>query len=721
MDMNDTNDSNADKIDEAQLTAYALGQLDDAERAAVEDVLARSPGLRQRADEIAAMAEHVRRAYEQSPSPAPSAALRDQVERELAAVKMPAAVEVRPARSFVRRPWFWMATTAAVCLVVCSTLLLPQVQDARNEARQVACSSGPKQVASAVHEQPAAAISSPPNGPPICYPDAEKWRQLSARRPAKYTTQDIAYGACPALPGDVNGYLGGDSSRERAVTLRGGTLIGGQSGGYEHYRPRYRMWPSDTEQYDRIVENVFRTAAEHPLSTFSIDVDTASYANVRRFLNGGRLPPPDAVRIEEMVNYFHYDYAPPEDAAPLAVHLETAQCPWQKDHRLVRIGLKGREIDRRRRGPSNLVFLLDVSGSMADENKLPLVKQAMRLLVEQLTEDDRVAIVTYASDTAVRLPSARGNERRRILETIDSLEAGGCTYGSAGIELAYRQAAEHFVTKGVNRVILCTDGDLNVGVTNDDDLVRLIRKKARSGVFLTILGFGEGNLKDSKMEKIADKGNGVYAYIDCLREAHRVLVEQMTGTLATIAKDVKIQIEFNPAEVESYRLLGYENRVMANRDFANDRKDAGDVGAGHTVTALFEIVPAGRDRAASDSSQPLKYQRPAAAAELTPRANSGELLTLRIRYKEPDGQKSRLLEFTTKDSRRRFGQASADFRFASAVAALGMVLRDSRRRGNATLAAVEEYAAGTLGNDPSGYRAEFLDLVRKARTLAGDK
>ena len=488
-------------------------------------------------------------------------------------------------------------------------------------------------------------------------------------------------------------------------------------------RRRDRYHPMDlskttpgTEQYDQFIDNEFRSVARQPLSTFAIDVDTASYANVRRFLNEGRLPPPDAVRIEEMINYFPYDYAPPSDGKPFAVNMEVAGCPWQPEHRLLRVGLKGREIDRQRRGPSNLVFLLDVSGSMGEPDKLPLVKQAMRMLVEQLTEDDRVAIVTYADGTDLRLPSARGDEHQRIIDAIESLQAGGCTYGSAGIELAYRQAVEHFLPRGVNRIILCTDGDLNVGITDDDDLVRLIQEKAQSGVFLTVLGFGTGNLKDSKMEKLADKGHGVYAYIDGLREAHRVLVEQMTGHLVTIAKDVKIQIEFNPAEVAEYRLVGYENRVMAHRDFDNDRKQAGDIGAGHTVTALYELVPARGGNGPAGHERPLKYQR-VPKDDLTEQARGGEWLTLRLRYKEPEQNESRLLEFTARDSATRFDEASADFRFASAVAAFGMVLRGSPHRGQATLAAVEEYAAAALGKDPNGHRAEFLDLVRKARSL----
>jgi Ca-activated chloride channel family protein len=481
----------------------------------------------------------------------------------------------------------------------------------------------------------------------------------------------------------------------------------------------------NAEQYDPIRENAFVPVAKEPLSTFSIDVDTASYANLRRFLRSGQMPPRDAVRIEEMVNYFSYDYSPPTDGTPFSVNMETAQCPWKTGHRLLRIGLKGREIDRKNRGASNIVFLLDVSGSMNEENKLPLVKAAMKMLVEELNEDDRVAIVTYASDTKVALPSARGNDRAQIDAAIDALQAGGCTYGSGGIQLAYQQAVDHFVPGGINRVILCTDGDLNVGVTRDEDLVELIQEKAKTGVFLTVLGFGQGNLKDGKMQKLADKGNGIYAYIDGLREAHRMLVEQMTGSLATIAKDVKIQIEFNPAAVQAYRLIGYEKRLMANQDFNDDRKDAGEIGAGHAVTALYELVPAGSSDgdaiadADGDTNQvdALRYQR-VPQEKLTPAADSGELLRLSIRYKEPEQNTSRRLEFVTKDAGKKFSEATADFRFAASVASFGMMLRHSPYRGESNYAAVAEYAAGTTEHDSNGYRAEFLDMVREAGKLA---
>ena len=442
---------------------------------------------------------------------------------------------------------------------------------------------------------------------------------------------------------------------------------------------------------------------------------------MRRFLTSGRLPPPDAVRIEEMVNYFRYDYPQPGGDRPFSVTLEAAECPWHSGRRLVRIGLEGRDIDRRERPAGNLVFLIDVSGSMSAANKLPLVKQALAMLVEELTENDSVAIVTYAGDAGVKLPATSGDQKGKILTVIESLSSGGSTHGSAGINLAYEQAAERFIPGGVNRVILATDGDLNVGVTSDEALVDLIKQKAAGGTFLTVLGFGEGNLQDTKMEKIADNGNGAYAYIDGAREARKVLVEQLTGSTITIAKDVKIQVEFNPAQVASYRLLGYENRIMAAEDFRNDRKDAGEIGAGHSVTALYEIELVGDGGEGSAGVEPLKYQppqpKPAPEAGLIDGETSRELLTVKLRWKKPDGDASTLDEVPLVDRGGAFEQASADLRFAGAVAAFGMVLRNSEYKGEATLPLVAKIAAGALGPDRGGYRAEFLDLVRKAETL----
>lgn len=482
-----------------------------------------------------------------------------------------------------------------------------------------------------------------------------------------------------------------------------------------------RVWQSG-EEYESLAEGVFRAVdRDTALSTFSIDVDTASYANVRRFLNEGRMPPPSAVRVEELLNYFSYDYPAPRASDPFSVCMELADCPWQPGHELLRIGLAGKRPAAAERKPTNLVFLIDVSGSMTPENRLPLLKQALKMLVGELNENDNVTIVTYAGQAGLRLSATNGSRQGEIRAAIDGLQPGGSTHGSEGIELAYEQAARNFIQGGINRVILATDGDLNVGITSDAALVELIQVKAKSGVFLTVLGVGEGNLKDSKMEKLADHGNGMYAYLDSLREARKVLVEQLAGSLETIAKDVKLQIEFNPAEVRAYRLIGYENRVLAERDFRDDRKDAGEIGAGHTVTALYEIVPARAHAvAASPVGTPLKYQHVPerrAAEAFSEAAESGELLTLKLRYKRPDGQTSELREYPLTTEGNRFSRASDDFRFAAAVASFGMLLKGSQHRGDVTYSAVEEIASGAIGPDVGGYRTEFLDLVRKAKTL----
>ncbi len=470
----------------------------------------------------------------------------------------------------------------------------------------------------------------------------------------------------------------------------------------------------DTETYDHQEANDFLAVTDKPLSTFSIDVDTASYANVRRFLERGSVPPAGAVRLEEMINYFSYDYSPPTDDAPFATHVEVAGCPWAAEHRLVRIGLKGKQVPVDERPAINLVFLLDVSGSMNSPNKLPLVKDALGMLAEQLGENDRVAIVVYAGASGQVLPSTSGADRQAIREALGRLSAGGSTNGGAGIQLAYETAREGFIEGGVNRVVLATDGDFNVGMTDQSELVRTIQDEAKTGVFLTVLGFGMGNYKDSTLEKLADEGNGNYAYIDDRAEARKVLVEQAEGTLLTIAKDVKIQVEFNPAQVGHYRLIGYENRLLADRDFNDDTKDAGEIGAGHTVTALYEVVPVGVELD-TPGVDPLKYQR---TLELSDAAGDGELLTLKLRYKQPDGDTSQLLTFPVMDGGRGYDQASTDFKFAASVAAWGMVLRDSPHRGSATFDGILELAGEGAVRDPHGYRAEFLDLVRRSRDLS---
>ncbi|MBN1911670.1 MAG: VWA domain-containing protein, partial [Pirellulales bacterium] len=471
------------------------------------------------------------------------------------------------------------------------------------------------------------------------------------------------------------------------------------------------------DKYGHLVENPFRAVKDHPLSTFSIDVDTASYANVRRFLLAeNTLPPPDAVRIEELVNYFDYDYAGPKDDVSFAAHIEVAGCPWKSNHRLVRVGLKGKEMQTEARPASNLVFLLDVSGSMSSQDKLPLLVKGMKLLVEQLREQDRVAIVVYASAEGLALPSTSGANKQAILEALDRLNAGGSTNGGAGIELAYKIAKENFIKGGVNRVLLCTDGDFNVGATSTGDLVRTVEQKAKSGIFLSVLGFGRGNLNDSMMENISNKGNGNYAYIDGLTEARKVLVQQSGGTLVTIAKDVKIQIEFNPARIAAYRLIGYENRMLAAEDFNDDKKDAGEIGAGHTVTALYEIVPVGAE-VDTPPVDDLKYQPKVAIPLETPNEASVEMLTLKLRYKQPDGDKSKLLQFPLTDGGAAFGAASQEFQFATSVAWFGMLLRGSAHAGDSSLDAVLETASSSKGPDLHGYRAEFLKMIRKAKEL----
>jgi len=467
------------------------------------------------------------------------------------------------------------------------------------------------------------------------------------------------------------------------------------------------LW--NTEAYDRIEDNAFHRPADRPLSTFSIDVDTASYANVRRFLTGGQIPPADAVRIEELINYFAFDYPQPQKNEPFSMTTEVAACPWNTGHRVALVGLHTRAIDAAATPPRNLVFLIDVSGSMMPPDKLPLVKTALRMLADTLTARDRIAIVVYAGASGLVLPATEGDRKERIHRAIEDLGAGGSTNGAAGIQLAYDTAAAHFVKGGINRVILATDGDFNVGVTSQGELIRLIEQERERGIFLSVLGVGTGNLKDSTMEKLADKGNGNYAYLDSLHEARRVLIAQAGATLVTMAKDVKIQIEFNPATVGAYRLIGYENRILQKEDFNNDKKDAGEMGAGQAVTALYEIVPAG---IAIDVPpvDPLKYQQSQAAAR-----NTDELMTVKIRYKEPDGDSSRLM---TTLVRNRTVMPTPRLGFASAVAEFGMLLRGSEHKGSATWQNAVDLARRYRGDDPDGYRAEFVRLVELASALS---
>jgi Ca-activated chloride channel family protein len=643
-----------EELDDARLTAYVLGELPEDERAALESHISGSQEARRTLEEIRAAALALRQAF----AAEERHALTPEQRARIDAAATPDPLPLVPPRPRVR-PWLRAAAALAVAAGIVLAIALPSLRRARVASTRTA-----------------ATPTAPGSPQPTAAANALSRAQLEQLKSLGYVQGD------EALPSTVEAY-------------------------------RFPSAAFNTEAYDHIADNPFVLVASDPRSTFSADVDTASYAIVRRFLNGGQLPPKDAVRIEELVNYFPYAYAPPTDGRPFAVHMDVASCPWSPSHRLVRVALKGRELPRGERPPANLVFLLDVSGSMDEPNKLPLVQAAMRLLVGELQPKDRVAIVVYAGAEGLALPSTLASDRSSILSAIESLSPGGTTHGSAGIRLAYQTAAANFIKGGINRVILATDGDFNVGVTNQGDLIRLIEEKAKSRVFLTALGFGMGNLKDSTLEKLADHGNGNYAYIDSLMEARKVLVEQVGATLVTIAKDVKLQVEFNPRKVKAFRLIGYENRVLAHQDFNDDKKDAGDIGAGHTVTAFYEIVPPG-EAVDAPAVDPLKYQSPARSST---GADSGELLTLKLRYKQPDADQSSLVEVPLKDSGKAFQAADPDFRFAVAVAAFGMLLRESPHKGEADYGKVLAWANASRGADEVGLRAEFVRLVDLARSL----
>jgi Ca-activated chloride channel family protein len=732
---------------EALITAYALGELDPAESGQVERLLVDPSAsvARQQVADVRALAAALRSRVADDGLPR-SAELRRNV---LAAV-----TRAEPPRAGMGRlGWSLIAGALAASLLV--AVLLPAIRPAIRHEKQATRERLVADAGSAAAPPPAVdrlaeSVAGRQAGQPM-HEKAEAEsvaRELQVAQPSAATLAANGQGAAAAAPMmDVPAAkrfaapaaaapgIDADSSRLQMRAAADETLAG---------ESRRKALPEITDRlieprrpvvgegYAEIRENRPVSPKDQPLSTFSIDVDTASYANVRRFLDSGRLPPRDAVRIEEFVNYFRYDYPQPEGDVPFSVTVDAAECPWNRGHRLVRIGLQGRAIDRGGRPAGNLVFLVDVSGSMQAANKLPLVQQALSMLVEELSENDRVSIVTYAGNAGLVLPPTTGDQKQTIRAAIDALAAGGSTHGSAGIAVAYEQAREHFVEGGANRVILATDGDLNVGVTSTTALTDLIKEKAKGGVFLTVLGFGEGNLQDEKMEALADNGNGVYAYIDGVREARKVLVEQLTGSTVTIAKDVKIQVEFNPAQVASYRLLGYENRALAARDFRDDTKDAGEIGAGHSVTALYEIALVDEAVVGGPGIEPLKYQprpEPGSKAvdsssdadrrpELDP-AVSRELLTVKLRWKRPDANESTGLEVSLADRGPAFDEAAADLRFAAAVAAYGMILRGSDQKGEASLPLVAKITASGLGRDEGGYRAEFLDLVRKAESLGG--
>ena len=645
-------------IDDPRLTAYALDELDEAERAEIAHEAAVSAETQREVQETQTMARRLREDFAA------------ELQHPASVVKAPLSANLSDIRD---DPWFWsIARPLAVAAVIAAFAVIG-----------LAIFGGYK-----LQQNKIAQASRHPTNLPLAAPseiEAEMASPMIALR----------------QPAAAQPEFREDFSRDGDIRTHNGK--------------------SNTADYGLFIENPFLAALDNPLSTFSIDVDTASYSIVQRFINNGTLPPKDAVRVEEMINYFTYDYPKPTADEPFSINVDVASCPWEQAHRLVRVGLKGREIAQDKRGTSNLVFLLDVSGSMTPAERLPLVKQAMRLLVEKLSEKDRVAIVVYAGASGLALPSTTGEHKEQILSALESLQAGGSTNGAEGIQLAYKVAEDNFIKGGVNRVILATDGDFNVGVTSQGELIRLIEEKAKSGVFLSVLGVGDDNLKDSTMQKLADKGNGNYAYLDSLDEARRVLVQQMNGTLVTIAKDAKIQVEFNPARVASYRLIGYEKRLLRKEDFNNDKIDAGEIGAGHTVTALFEVVPVGANANPAGnlpSVDPLKYGTYSTnATQRDQRSTSSEMLTVKLRYKKPDGDKSELIERAVVDDGKQFANASADFKFAAAVAEFGMLLRNSEFKGSGTPGAVLGWAEEGKGKDANGYRAGFLQLVRKAQAL----
>lgn len=469
------------------------------------------------------------------------------------------------------------------------------------------------------------------------------------------------------------------------------------------------------ERYGQISDNPIHRVAEAPVSTFSVDVDTGSYSNVRRLLNGGALPPADAVRVEELINYFPYDYALPTDGRPFAVHTALAPAPWNAQRVLLRVAIKGQDVAKQSLPPANLVFLVDVSGSMDSADKLPLLRSSLKLLVDQMRPVDRISLVTYAGSTQVVLAPTSGADKATIKTAIDGLRAGGGTAGASGIELAYRAAQQSFIDGGINRILLATDGDFNVGVSDTEQLKKMVEAKRRSGISLSTLGFGTGNHNEALMEQIADVGDGAYSYVDNLMEGHKVLVSEMSSTLATIAKDVKVQIEFNPALVQEYRQIGYENRQLRREDFHNDQVDAGDIGAGHTVTALYELTLTG----ARGAIDPLRYGAAVRAGDERPGELANELAHLRLRYKLPGQSSSELMETPIRrDAMKPLAQADADFRFATAVAGFGQVLRGGRYTGGWTVADARKLAAASLGEDRFGYRGEFLRLAGLAQALA---
>jgi Ca-activated chloride channel family protein len=692
-----------------QLTAYVLNELNDRDRASVEKLIAENPEAARFVEDLKATTGLLQSALADEP------AIGLDKERLEAIAEQ---VARKPAGKRVVFPWRGFAGFAAAAAALMFAVLgiqmyhqRPATTEERINMRMLPAEADFKPDAIVELEELEMNVGDERGG---LVPDLQfDQNELSAGVDKK---SEVSSSSESSLAMDVDSMVASASppipQSIMSPLVMKGLYSGRAAGGRLSESGSQPLYGPSLDDFDVIRENIFQRVGDHPLSTFSIDVDTASYSVVRKMLSEGFAPPKDAVRIEELINYFPYDYAAPVDGRPFAAHLEAAPCPWKPEHHLVRIAIKGKEIDRSERPALNLVYLLDVSGSMNDPNKLPLLKRSLQALVNQLDARDRVAIVVYAGAAGLVLPSTSGENGQAILDAIERLEAGGSTAGGAGIELAYQMARENFRSNAVNRVILCTDGDFNVGTIQRGDLESLIEREAKSGVFLTVLGFGMGNYKDSTLELLSNKGNGNYAYIDDFSEARKVLVDQMLGTMVTIAKDVKIQVEFNPAVVAGYRLIGYENRMLKKEDFNNDKVDAGEIGAGHTVTALYELIPVGQPFPDVPEVDALKYQVPASPAEGTT-----EALTVKMRYKEPDGDTSSKLEFPLTADELRRNDPSLDFRFASAVAGFGMLLRESEQRGSISFDQVITLAGTALGEDRLGYRAEFVKLVRNAQAL----
>ena len=704
-------------IDDIQLTAYALGELSDAERADIEARLRTDPAAQAAVDDIRALAARLETELKSESAPA----LTDDQRRRI--LKTPAPGAGRTVRFPWRRITGFAAVAAAVTLVFGGVLWraakhLLENRFAQAQQASIACEVvevedrqldelyAPEELAEMVDVKPPDVDLDMAPAPEV---------QDFCAAPAADSVTELNVASDRISPIIMKGLApGGMANRSGAGRAASIQSYGGS------WAPYPCPPPANTESYAPIQGNRFKSVGDEPLSTFSIDVDTASYANIRRFLRAGEMPPPDAVRVEEMINYFPYDYAPPRGNAPFAVHVESAACPWAPAHALVKIALKGKELDAETRPPCNLVFLIDVSGSMAPDNKLPLVKKAIQLLARQLTDRDRVTLAVYAGAAGLVLPATPAGDLATIDAAVERLNAGGSTAGGEGIRLAYDEARKTFLPDGNNRVVLCTDGDFNVGITDSEELAGFIADRAQQGIFLTVLGFGMGNYKDDRLETLADKGNGNYAYVDNFSEARKNLAEQAAGTLFAIAKDVKLQIEFNPAQISSYRLVGYENRLLAKEDFNDDRKDAGELGAGHVVTAFYELVPVGAESA--PGVDPLKYQaaedRPAAQEKKKAAKASPEWLTVKLRYKLPRENKSAKIEVPFIGGDAAFENASGDFRFAAGVAAAGLMLRGDPSVMDLNYGEVIEWTSAAVGADAGGYRREFIDLLKNAAALA---